>query len=191
MGNAQILNIEPTGNVVIYFRIALMSGGIIAIPFITYQLLMFILPALEPNEKRWLFTAIPFTTGFFLIGVAFTWFVMIPAAFEFLFNFQNDIFDNTWTANRYFSFLTSILFWMGVAFEMPIFLYILGRFGIIGPRVLIENWRFAVVAISIIAAFITPTVDPFNMLLVMAPLLLLYVISILFVTIAQRNIKRA
>lgn len=185
-----LLNLEPTGTVVMYFRVALMSAGIIAVPFITYQLLMFIVPGLHPHEKRWIYTALPFTTGFFLLGVAFAWFVMVPAAFEFLLNFQADIFENQWTAQRYFAFLTSILFWVGVSFEMPVILYVVARLGLVGQRTLIENWRFSIVAIAVIAAVITPTVDPFNMILVMAPLVVLYIISIGLVGIAERRFKQ-
>jgi sec-independent protein translocase protein TatC len=183
----QLLNLEPTGSIVMYFRVALMSAGIISVPFITYQLLMFIMPGLTNKEKRWVLTAIPFATAFFLIGVAFAWFVMLPTAFEFLYSFQDDVFSNEWTAQRYFAVLTSMLFWIGVAFEMPVVLYVLAKVGLIGPRQLIQGWRFAVVGIAIAAAVITPTADPFNMLLVMAPLLVLYVISIILVTFAARS----
>ncbi len=187
----QLQNLEPTGNVVMYFRVALMSAGILAIPFITYQFIMFIVPGLTDRERRWVLMAIPVTTGFFLTGVAFAWFIMLPTAFDFLFNFKDDVFDNQWTAQRYFSFLTSILFWIGVAFEMPVVLFVLGRLGLIGRQALIKNWRFAVVAISVLAALITPTVDPFNMLLVMAPLILLYILSIVLVAIAERQVQRS
>lgn len=183
----RLQNLEPTGSIVMYFRVALMSAGIISIPYLTYQLLMFITPALTPKEKRMVLMAIPFASGFFLTGVAFAWFVMLPTAFEFLYGFQDQVFSNEWTAQRYFAVLTSLLFWIGVAFEMPVVLFILGKLGLIGPRILIQSWRFAIVAIAIAAAIITPTADPFNMLLVMAPLLVLYVISIVLVTFAARS----
>jgi sec-independent protein translocase protein TatC len=103
---------------------------------------------------------------------------MVPAALGFLQDFEKDIFEAGWTAERYIAFLTSLLFWIGVAFEMPVVVSVLARLGILGPRPLIHNWRLAVVLMTIVAALITPTVDPFNMLLVMAPLLLLYLVSI-------------
>ncbi len=187
----KLINLEPTGNVVMYFRVALMSGGILAIPYITYQLFMFIVPGLTEKERKWILRAIPFTTAFFLLGVAFAWFIMLPAAFDFLVDFQEDVFANQWSAQRYFSFLTSILFWIGVAFEMPIFLFVLARLGLIGPRGLINNWRFAVIIIAVLAALITPTVDPFNMLLVMGPLIFLYIFSIVLVAIAERRVQKA
>lgn len=183
----RLQNLEPTGSIVMYFRVALMSAGIISIPFITYQMLMFIMPGLTSKERRWVLTAIPFASAFFLTGVAFAWFVMLPTAFEFLYDFQSDVFSNEWTAQRYFAVLTSLIFWIGVAFEMPVILFVLAKVGLVGPRQLIQGWRFAVVAIAIVAAIITPTADPFNMLLVMAPLLVLYAISIVLVTFAARS----
>ena len=168
----------PTESVVIYFRVALLAGGIFAVPYITFQLFMFVAPGLTRKEKRWIYLALPATTGLFLVGVAFAWFIMIPTALSFLQDFESDVFRAEWTAERYIAFLTSLLFWIGVAFELPVVVFVLARLGILGPKPLIRNWRLAVVLITIIAALITPTVDPFNMLLVTAPLLALYLISI-------------
>ena len=103
---------------------------------------------------------------------------MVPAALGFLQDFESEIFRAQWTAERYIAFLTSLLFWIGVAFEMPVVVFVLARLGIVGPQPLLRNWRLAVVLICIAAAMITPTVDPFNMLLVIAPLLVLYLLSI-------------
>jgi sec-independent protein translocase protein TatC len=183
--------LDPTGSIVIYFRVALMSGAILAIPYVTYQLFLFIIPGLTDKEKKWVLMAIPATTFFFLLGVAFAWFVMVPAAFGFLQDFSDPIgFEDQWTADRYFSFLTTVIFWIGMAFEMPIIFFVLARLGLVGPGTLMRNWRFAVVAVTVVAAMITPTVDPFNMLLVMAPLLALYGVSIVLVTFAARRIER-
>jgi sec-independent protein translocase protein TatC len=180
----------PTESVIIYFRVALLAGAIFAIPYITFQLFMFIAPGLTRKEKRWIYMALPATTGLFLIGVAFAWFIMVPAALNFLQDFQSDVFRAEWTAERYIAFLTSLLFWIGVAFELPVVVFVLARLGIVGPRPLARNWRLAVVLITIVAALITPTVDPFNMLLVTAPLLVLYVISIGLAMIAYPRALR-
>jgi sec-independent protein translocase protein TatC len=174
----------PTESVVMYFRVALLAGAILVIPYITLQLFLFVAPGLTRKEKRTIYLALPATTGLFLVGVGFAWFIMVPAALGFLRDFESGIFRAEWTAERYIAFLTSLLFWIGVSFEMPVVVYVLARLGIIGPRVLIQNWRLAVVVITIVAALITPTVDPFNMLLVIAPLLALYAISIGLAVIA-------
>ncbi len=183
----QLQTLGPTEGVVIYFRVALLAGAIIAIPWITWQLWMFIAPGLTNKEKRYILLSLPATTVLFLLGVMFSWFVLMPAALGFLQNFQSDIFKADWTAAQYVAFVTSLLFWIGVSFEMPLIFFILARLGIVGPRALRQNWRVAVVGAAVAAAFITPTVDPFNMALVMGPLLVLYVLSILLSTIAYRK----
>ena len=177
----------PTEGVIIYFRVALLAGGILAIPWITWQLWMFIAPGLTRSEKRYILLSLPATTTLFLIGVLFAWFILMPAALNFLQNFQSDIFKADWTADQYVAFVTSLLFWIGVSFEMPLIFFILARLGLVGPRALRQNWRLAIVGSSLAAALITPTIDPFNMMLVMGPLLTLYVISIVLSGVAYRR----
>jgi sec-independent protein translocase protein TatC len=176
----------PTGGVVEYFRVALMVGGILAIPIITYQLLAFILPGLTRREKSLLVYSIPPITILFLIGVAFTWFLLIPPALGFLKNFQTDIFSPEWAPDQYLGFVTSLIFWMGVAFETPLIFFVIAFLGFVTPSALIRNWRVAVVGAAVAAAIITPTIDPVNMTLVMGPLLALYILSIALVAIGAR-----
>lgn len=176
----------PTESVVSYFRVSLMVGGILAIPVITYQLLMFILPGLTRKESRMLLMALPAITGLFLVGVAFAWFLLVPPALGFLSNFQPNLFKPEWTADLYLGFVTALLFWMGVAFQTPLIFFVLALLGIANARALLNNWRVAVVGSAVAAALITPTIDPVNMFLVMAPLLALYTLSILLVVIGRR-----
>lgn len=182
----QVQVLDPTGSVTNYFRVALMIGGIIAIPVITYQLMMFILPGLTNKEKRVVLTALPAITLLFVVGVAFSWFALIPPALDFLANFQSQIFMVEWTADGYLGFVTSLVFWMGVAFETPLVFFVISLLGFVTAKTLIKNWRIAIIGASIAAAMITPTIDPVNMFLVMAPLLTLYVLSILLVMIGSR-----
>jgi len=187
----QLSVLGPTGGVVAYFRVSLLVGGIIAIPMITYQVLMFVIPGLTKKEKRTVFLSLPAITGLFLIGVAFSWFVLIPPAISFLNGFEPDLFKSEWTADNYLSFVTSLLFWMGVAFETPLVFFILSLMGLVGARVLIKNWRVAIVGAAVASALITPTVDPVNMSLVMGPLLVLYLLSIILVMVGSRIFTNA
>jgi len=182
----RLLVLGPTGAVVSYFRVALMLGGIIAIPVITYQLMMFILPGLTRKERRYVLMALPAITLLFLVGIAFAWYVLMPPAITFLESFQDEVFQAEWAASEYLSFVTSLLFWMGVSFELPLVMFVLSLLGMIGPGLLMRQWRLAVVASAIAAAFITPTVDPVNMMLVMGPLLTLYAFSIILVALGRR-----
>ena len=186
----QLIVLGPTGGIVAYFRVALMIGGVLSVPLITYQILMFVLPGLKRKEKRVILTSLPAITILFVVGVSFAWFVLMPPALGFLEGFQPTLFEPEWTAELYIRFVTSLLFWMGVAFETPLVFFVLSLLGFVTPGLLIRNWRIAIVATAVAAAFITPTVDPVNMFLVMGPLLVLYIISIFLVSLGQRISRR-
>lgn len=176
--------IDPTENVTTYFRVALVSGAVLAMPVLVYFIWSFIAPGLEEKEKRYVRYIVPGATFLFLLGVAFAWGLMLPAAIGFLSSFQPTIFKASWRAAAYIPFVTSLLFWIGVAFELPLVIFFLAKLKIVTARQLLGWWRFAVVGAAIAAAVITPTVDPFNMLLVMAPLVFLYFLSILLAKFA-------
>ncbi|MFW5691546.1 MAG: twin-arginine translocase subunit TatC [Chloroflexota bacterium] len=186
----RLLVLGPTGAVVAYFRVSLLLGAIIAVPVMTYQMMMFVIPGLTRKERRYILVSLPAITGLFLIGVAFAWFGLMPPAITFLEGFQSEIFVAEWAAGEYLSFVTALLFWMGISFEMPLVLFVLSLLGVVGPRPLIRQWRLAVVGAAVAAAFITPTVDPVNMFLVMGPLLALYAISIVLVALGRRITTR-
>jgi sec-independent protein translocase protein TatC len=169
----------PTEGIMVYFKVALTAGLILAMPFLVYQLLMFIMPGLEAKEKQYVFWGVPAASLMFLVGVVFAWYLLIPAAVGFLSEWQPEIFVQEWQSQMYIPFVTSLLFWVGLSFETPLIIFIMAKVGLVTPQFLIKQWRFAVVIIAIAAAFITPTVDPFNMALVMLPLLALYGLSIL------------
>jgi sec-independent protein translocase protein TatC len=177
----KLMVIDPTDSIVVFFRLALMMGAILASPLITYQLLMFIMPGLTRKEQRWVLLSLPATTLLFLIGLAFTWFILVPAYVNFLIGFESDIFRVSWTADNYIGFLTAVLFWHAAAFETPVVFYILGRMGIVTYATMIKYWRHAVVVAAIIAAFITPTVDPLTMLVITLILVALYGLSVILV----------
>ncbi len=177
-GNELIL-LGPTEGLAIYFRVAFTFGLALSTPFVFYQFLMFILPGLEKSEKNYVLWGVPAATLLFLMGVAFAWFIMLPAAVSFLSTWQPIIFVQTWQAKEYIPFVTSLIFWLGVSFETPLVIFILAKLKLVTTAMLIKQWRFAVVIIAILAAIITPTTDPFNMALVMLPLIVLYAFSIL------------
>ncbi len=178
--------LDPTGNIMVYFRVALLVGGILSIPLVTYQVMAFVVPGLTKRERRIIFLSLPAITLLFVLGVVFSWYVLIPPALTFLNGFLSNLFQPEWTADGYLSFTTSLIFWMGVAFEAPLVFFVLSVLGIVTPRGLINNWRLAIVGTSVAAALITPTIDPVNMFLVMGPLLTLYLISILLTFIGIR-----
>jgi sec-independent protein translocase protein TatC len=186
-GQYAIIATRPTTTIGLFMKISLFSGAIVAMPFIVYQLLHFILPGLTRREKRALIWIIPGATVFFLGGAAFAYFVMVPAAIPFLLGFWSDLIEQNWMVDEYIPFVTGLVFWVGVSFETPLIMAFLSRMGIVNSGQLLRVWKFAVVAIAVLAAFITPTPDPFNMGLVMAPLISLYFFGILLSWLAEKR----
>lgn len=177
-GQYAVIATKPTTTISIFMKLSLFSGAIVAMPFIVYQVLHYILPGLTGREKRALFWIVPGATVFFVGGAAFAYFVMIPAAIPFLLGFWSELIEQNWMIDEYIPFVTGLIFWVGVSFETPLIMAFLSRLGVVTSKQMLAVWKFAVVAIAIAAAFITPTPDPFNMGLVMAPLISLYFFGI-------------
>jgi len=168
--------IEVTESVGVFMRAALLSGVALALPYIAFEFWLFAAPGLKPRERKYGLAGIPLAALFFLGGMVFCYFVLLPSALNFLLNFMG--IQAELRPSSYFSFVTGLMFWIGVAFEFPLVIYILTSVGFVRPQVLAQQWRLAIVIISIAAAAITPTVDPVNMSLVMIPMSLLYFLSI-------------
>ncbi len=186
-GLENLQSIEITENVGVFMRVSLLSGFILALPVILYEMLAFIMPGLEPGEKRWVYWTIPFITIMFMVGAAFAFLVMLPAAIPFLTSFLG--VQTVPRLSNYVNFVTNLIFWIGMSFQAPIVVFILARLKLVRAGDLIKQWRLAVVIIAILAAMVTPTVDPVNMALLMAPLILLYFISVLLAALARRGEK--
>jgi sec-independent protein translocase protein TatC len=184
MGDTPPQALKPTESLGNYMKVALICGVTLAMPVIVYQLGRFLAPGLTKQEKRWLLLLVPGATLCFVTGVAFAYFVMMPTAIPFLQGFMADIIEQQWAIGEYLSFVTSLLFWMGVAFELPLFVFFMAKLGIIDASTLTKNRKYAVLIIAVLAAVITPTVDPLNMALVMGPLLVLYELGVLLAKIA-------
>ena len=180
--------IEVTEELSVFMRVALTSGIALMLPYIAFELWLFAAPGLRSRERKFSLIGIPFATLLFLGGMAFTFYVLLPTALPFLGGFTN--IAEFWTAREYFSFITGLMFWIGLFFEFPLVIYILSSIGFVEPRILVSQWRLAIVLISIIAAVITPTIDPITMGLVMLPMTLLYFVSIGLSYIAYAGRRR-
>lgn len=178
-------SIEVTENVAVFMRVSLLSGVAIAMPVILYELLAFIMPGLKVNEKKWVILTVFFGTVLFLAGAAFAYFVMLPASLTFLLQFLG--VETKPRLSSYINFITSLIFWLGIGFQFPILVFSLAKLHVVSVKTLAKGWRYAIVVIAILAAVITPTVDPVNMALLMAPLFFLYLLSILFAFFAVRG----
>lgn len=182
-GLAQLRSIEVTENISVFMKIALLSGFVAALPVVLWQMLGFITPGLLRREKFWISLLIPMGSLFFAAGLAFSYYVMLPNAIPFLTGFMG--ITTSVRPGNYYSFILNLLFWIGICFELPLVIFVLAKLHLVTAGALSRQWRAAIVLIALLAAVITPTPDPVNMGLLMLPLLLLYLISLLFAWIAQ------
>lgn len=190
-GGAALQTLRPTEGIETFFRISLLSGVVLAMPIILFEFWRFIKPALNKDEERYVYIFIPSAMFLFILGIAFAWYILAPAAIYFLANFMPDVFRAEWTGQEYISFVTRLLLWIGLSFQMPIIIYVVARVGLVTSATLRNQWRVAVVLIAVLAAVITPSVDPVTMLLTMAPLFTLYILSIGLAAVGERQFERS
>lgn len=171
-------SLGPTDTIGIFFKVSFAVGASLAMPVIVYQIIAFVSPGLYPHERRALLLILPGIMVLFLLGAAFAFYLLVPAAVNFLQNFLGSVIRQDWTGERYLGFVTRLVFWMGVAFETPLVVAFLARSGMVTGQKLLGFWRHSFVIAAIVAAAITPTVDPVNMTIVMGPLMVLYFISV-------------
>ncbi len=191
MGDFHPVALHPTEAIVVYFRVALLSGLVLTMPYLLFQVLAFILPALTQSERRILLFSVIGIGFFFALGVAFAAFVMLPLAIGYLSRFMDDLVQHTYSIDAYVSFVTTMMLAIGVVFELPLVLALTARLGLVTSKQLAKGRRFALVAIAILAAVITPTPDAFNMLLIMLPLMVLYELGIFLAWLAGRARQRS
>ncbi len=184
--NFELQFIEPFELFVTYFRVSLLGGLILGMPMIVYQGLRFVSPGLDPNERRWLYATVAGTFVLFLGGVAFAYYIALPPALGFLLDFGGgDIARPDIRVGSYVDFVTRLLFWTGVSFQTPLVVMYLARFGIVSARQLLHWWRFAIVGAFVIAAIVTPTIDPVTQSLVAGPIIVLYFLGIVLAVFVQ------
>jgi len=180
--------IDVTESVGVFMRVAIIAGFALALPYIGFELWLFAAPGLHARARRMGLLGIPLTLVFFIGGGSFAYFLLLPTALPFLLSFMG--IHTIPRVSSYVDFVTGLLFWIGIAFEFPLVIYVLSLMGLVKPKMLVKYWRIAIVVIAVLAAAITPTVDPVNMSLVMAPMILLYFLSIGLSQIAVMGRRR-
>ncbi len=184
-GIQELQAIDVTEPIGVVMRVTFFSSFAVALPYIALELLLFAAPGLSRRARLTGLLAIPLVFIFFLAGILFTYYFILPSAIPFLLNFMG--IPTLVRPSSYVSFATGLMFWVGLAFEFPLLSYVLASMGVLPARWLSTNWRIAVVALAILAAAITPTVDPINMMLVWVPLVFLYFLSVGTASLAQRQ----
>jgi sec-independent protein translocase protein TatC len=173
------------------FTVAGYAALLLALPFILYQAYAFVLPAFSPREKKVALPMMLLVPVLFISGVAFAYFVALPRAVNFLQNFNSDNFDILIRAADYYKFAVILMALIGLMFQIPVGVLAVTRLGIISARQLARNRGYVILGISIVAAVATPTPDPVTMLVAMAPLLVLFELSVVLARIFERRAARA
>jgi sec-independent protein translocase protein TatC len=184
-GKGNLTAIDPTEQVGVFMRVSLLAGFAAALPLVAFEVYLFIAPGLSPKSRKFGLVALPLVTLFFIAGIVFANQVMIPPALRILTNFMD--IPTQLRPSTFINFVTGVLFWIGAAFQFPFLIYVLASIGLVRAKSLARQWRLAVVVMAVMAAAITPTVDPVNMAIVMGPMTVLYFISIGLAYIAQRG----
>lgn len=169
---------HPMDALNLYLQVSLIGGAILASPFILYQVWLFIAPGLYQKERRFVVPFMAATVGLFLLGAGFGYFYVLPGALKILIVNFGSKFNPIITIEEYTGFFLSIILGLGISFEMPILIFFLAMFGIVSPQFLWKNIRYAILAVFLVAAIITPSPDPWTMCIYAIPMLCLYMIGI-------------
>jgi sec-independent protein translocase protein TatC len=187
----KLIYTSPAGLINIIITFGIYIGVVLAAPFVLYQVWLFIAPGLYKHERKAVTTFIFSSVVLFLAGISFGYFVMLPYMLNFLIGFQGP-FRPLISINEYFDFILIVLLGLGIIFELPVLIFFLALFGIVTPKFLWKNLRYAILIIAIVAAIVTPTPDATTMLVFMAPMVALYFIGIGVAALVVRNkAKRA
>ena len=187
----ELIYTEVTELLTTAIKVSFVSGLILASPIIVSQGVMFVAPGLTRQEKRYLFGFMPVVILAFAGGVAFAYYILTPPALHFLLTFGGDIATPLIRISNIINLMIRLLFWMGLAFETPLVMFLLASLGIASASSLGRFRRYWVVVAFILAAMITPTVDPVNQALVAGPLLVLYELGILLAWLAGRGRRKS
>ena len=190
-GDHPLQALKPTETFVSYLKVAFYTGIAMAMPLLVYQLFRFLAPGLTKTERRWILLSLPAVTIFFVGGMVFCYFLVLPSALDFLLNFGASIIEVRPTISEFLSFVTRFLLAVGIAFETPVIVFLLSKLGIATPKRLRRFRRWAYVLAFVAAAIITPTPDPINQSIVAVPIILLYELGIIFASLGKRRKAQA
>jgi sec-independent protein translocase protein TatC len=178
------LVLSPLDQIMTSISIAIYGALIITLPVLTYQIYAFILPAFPEEHHKHIKPMVWSVPILFLLGVVFAWYLVVPPAFDFLINFNQEQFNVQLRAKEYIQFVLLTLLAMGIVFEMPMVMMTLGRLGIVSSAMMKRHWRISIVALAVLAMLL-PGVDPISYIVEFIPLLVLYGLSYFLVKLVE------
>jgi len=170
----KFLQLAPGEYFFVSIKVAGYSGILVASPFILYQIVQFVLPGLTRKERRFIAPIVFGSTFLFAGGLAFAYFLLIPAALNFFINYGEGVVEQLWSIERYFEFVLLLLFSTGLAFQIPVIQLLLGLIGIVSSKQMLSGWRYVILGAAILGAVLTPSTDPVTQSLLGGAVLGLY-----------------
>ncbi len=178
---------EPAEAFFLYMKIAALAGLVLATPFTLTQVWLFISPGLFRHEKRFAIPFVVFSTMFFIVGALFSHYAVFPLAWKFFAGFSTDYMEFLPKIGPVFSLYVKMLLAMGIVFQLPTLIFFLARLGLVTPKFLIKNTKYAILIIFIIAAILTPSADPVTQTAMAVPMIMLYGLSILIAHVFRKR----
>ncbi len=185
-GAIRFLQVAPGEFLFVSIKVAGYAGLTIALPYIFYQILAFILPGLTTKERKLIAPAVTFSAILFLLGIFFAWWALVPAALTFLINYGSDVVEPIWSIEKYLDFVLLLMIATGLAFQVPVLQMILGLLGLVKWNQMLAAWRWVVIASAIAGAVLTPSTDPVTMLLLSGAITGLFLLGIGLVAISDQ-----
>jgi len=186
--DATLQVLGPADKLMAYFKTSFIAGFIIAFPFITYQVWLFLKPGLKPVERRYLLLLIPASASLFTAGAAFIFFVLLPTALKYLTSIDFGVeIETAITLEKYFSFILMLVLAGGLVFQIPLITFFLAKIGVVTAHMMASHRKIAVLVTVFLAAMLTPTGDPINLMLLALPIYILFEISIIIAAMTGKD----
>ncbi len=185
-GSIHFLQLSPGEFLFVSIKVAGYSGLAIALPYIVFQLLSFILPGLTQNEKKLIAPAVAGSAILFIVGIFFAWWALVPAALKFLVNYGAEVVEPLWSIEKYLDFVLLLIVGTGLSFQIPILQFLLGFLGLIKWKQMLSAWRWVLILSAVAGAVITPSTDPITMILLGGSISILFLLGVLLVAITDK-----
>ncbi len=185
-GSIHFLQLAPGEFLFVSIKVAGYAGLILALPYIVFQILSFVLPGLTKRETKLIAPAVAGSTILFLLGIFFAWWSLIPAALKFLVNYGADVVEPLWSIEKYLDFVLLLMVGTGLSFQVPILQFLLGTLGLVKWKQMLSAWRWVLILSAVAGAILTPSTDPITMLLLASSILLLFMLGVLLVAITDQ-----
>ena len=185
-GPIRFLQLAPGEFLLVSLKVAGYAGFSLALPYILYQVLAFVLPGLTRQERRLIAPAVAGSSVLFLVGITFAWWALVPAALQFLVSYGADLVEPIWSIERYLDFVLLLMLATGLAFQLPVLQMILGAVGFVRWRGMLSAWRWVVLTAALAGAILTPSTDPITMLLLAGAIMGLFLIGVALVALTER-----